>query len=159
MEEILANVLVLNLVLVALLIFVLADRLQFKDPGALLIRRMGDPKVYLYEHGVIRHIPDPATLVVLGYSFDDVAEVRDEEFRAYAHRPPIESVTTARLVRAFEDESGAVWMILGDDRRHVPDPYTLQFIQQLNRRDVEILSKEDLSSWREAGSLASPFSQ
>jgi len=153
-EQIFLNVLLLNLIFIFFLALILADKFQIKQPSALLIRRQGHTKVYLYRDGVIRHIPDPPTLRLLGYSFGDVVDVSDTEFKVYVQRPAIESVTTARLVQV-EDGPGEVWTIFGDTRKYVPDLHTLKFILQLRERSIEAVTEDKLNAWEESSPLVS----
>ena len=153
-EQIFLNVLFLNLFFMFFLSLVLANKFQVKQPSALLIRKKGDPRVYLFENGVIRHIPDRPTLRLLGYSFDEVVEVGEKEFSAYTQRPAIESASTARLVQV-EDEAGKIWMIFADTRKWVPDSYTLHFILQLKERPIETVTKDKFAAWKEISPLIS----
>jgi hypothetical protein len=152
-EQIFLNVLFLNLFFMLFLGLVLAGKFQIEQPTALLIQKSGDSKVYLYENRVIRHIPDPMTLKLLGHSLSDVVKVSEKEFNAYTLRPAIESVADARIVLGEGDRK--VWMIFGDVRRHIPDPYTLNVIRQLKERPVETIDEDELRSWKEERPLAS----
>jgi hypothetical protein len=152
-EQIFLNVFLLNLLFVFFLALVVGGKFQIEQPSALLIRRGSDPAVYLYQSGVIRHIPDPATLQLLGHSFGDVVSVSDREFAAYTSRPPIDSVSEARLVRS--EESRMVWIIFDDIRKRIPDAPTLAFLQELNDRSIDAVSEEELQAWVEAEPLNS----
>jgi hypothetical protein len=149
-EQTFLNVFLINLILLFLITLVLSDRFQIKDPLGLLIRQKGHPEVYLYKDGVLHHIPDPPTLQLLGYSFNDVNVISVEEFQRYTLRPPLESVVKGRLVRAQDKRE--VYIIIGGEKRHVPDPTTLNVIQQLNSeaghsRTIEILSQGEVEQW------------
>jgi hypothetical protein len=152
-EQIFLNVFLLNLLFVFFLALVVGGKFQIAQPSALLIRNNGQPAVYLYQDGVIRHIPDRSTFRLLGYSFDDVVAVNDKEFVAYTQRPPIDSVSEARLVKT--EKSREVWIIFGDVRKHIPDAPTLEFLQKLNRRSVDAVSEDKLQAWVEAKPLTS----
>lgn len=154
-EQIFLNVLFLNLLFMFFLGLVLTGRFQIQQTSALLIRKKTDGRIYLYENGAIRHIPDPATLVFLGHSFGDVVIVSDKEFGAYTTRAAIDSITTAKIVRAVDDETGRIWMIFGDTRRHIPDPPTLNALQQLAERPIEEVTPEQLRTWKEGAPLIS----
>jgi len=149
-EQIYLNVFLTNLILVFFITLVLSGRFQIRDPLGLLIRQIGHPEVYLYKDGVLRHIPDPPTLQLLGYSFKDVNVISAEEFQKYTVRPALESVITGRLVRARNGPE--VYIIIGGEKRHVPDPTTLNVIQELNSqlgqgRTIEILSQGEIEQW------------
>ena len=129
------NILIVDLFFMFLLGLVLAGRFQVRQPSALLLRKHGDDKIYLYQDRVIEHIPDPPTLMLLGYSFDEVVEVSEREFEAYTPGVVIESVRTARLLHLEGNQSKTVWMICGDEKRAIPDPVTLNYILGLGLKE------------------------
>ena len=144
------NVFLINLMLLFFITLVLSNRFQISDPLGLLIQQIGHPEVYLYKDGALRHIPDPPTLQLLGYSFNDINVISAQEFQKYATKPALESVVTGRLVRAKNKPE--VYIIIGGEKRHVPDPTTLNVIQQLNSqagqtRAIEILSQSEVEQW------------
>lgn len=149
-RQTLLDVFCINLILLFFIALVLSGRFQINDPLGLLIRQDGHPEVYLYRDGALHHIPDLSTLQLLGYSFNDVSVISPQEFRQYSIRPPLESVTTARLVRA--NNRSEVYIIIGGERRHVPDPITLGLIQILrsqagNTRPIEVLPEGQVEQW------------
>jgi hypothetical protein len=97
-EEIFLNVFVMNAIFIYFLGLIIYGRFQIRQPSAILLRKNVQLEVYVYQDGTIRHIPDPPTLALLGYSWNDVVEVGNAEFKAYKQKPAIESVTNARLV-------------------------------------------------------------
>jgi hypothetical protein len=144
------NLFLINLMLLFFIALLLSGRFQINDPVGLLIRQHGHHEVYLYRDRGLHHIPDPDTLQLLGYSFNDVSVISPQEFRQYSIRPPLESVRTARLVRASNRRE--VYIIIGGERRHVPDPGTLYVIQILrqqagNTQPVEILPEGQVEQW------------
>ena len=152
--QIFLNVLFLNLLFLYFLALVYTKKFQIKQPSDLLIRNNGHAEVYLYQDGTIRHIPDPESLSLLGYSFDEVVDINDTEFRTYKRKAALDSVKTARLVKE-EGNSEQIWMIFGDGRKLVPDLYTIDFIQGLGKRPVDVVTKEQLSQWKVLNSLTS----
>jgi hypothetical protein len=152
-EQIFLNVLLLNVLFLSFAGMLLGGKFRTNQPSELLIKIRDKPEIYRYQNGVIRHIPDPATFKLLGFSEDDIAIVSDKEFKAYTLRPAIESVADARMVTT--QDSRRVWMIFGDTRRHIPDSVTRDFIQELRKRDIETVSKEKLQTWAEAEPLTS----
>jgi hypothetical protein len=145
--QIFLNVLFLNLLFLYFLALVYTKKFQIKQPSDLLIRNNGHAEVYLYQDGTIRHIPDPETLSLLGYSFEEVVDINDTEFATYKRKAALDSAKTARLVQE-EGNSEEVWMIFGDRRRLIPDPYTLDFIQRLGKRPINIVTREQLNQWK-----------
>ncbi len=128
-------------------------KIKIRQAPALLIRNfdLGDEKIYLYQKGVIRHIPDPDTLLLLGYSFVDVVNIPQDEFDAYNKRSDIESVRTATFVR---DQNDIVWYTTHDEKKRVPDQITLRYIRKLTRKDPQ---RDDghLQKLRDSGELTS----
>jgi hypothetical protein len=80
-EQIFLNVLVLNVFFLYLFGLLISGRFQIKQPPAILIRQKGRGEVHLYKSGTIRHIPDPPTLGLLGYSWGDIADISELEFK------------------------------------------------------------------------------
>ncbi len=149
----------LNVVLFYLLALVWNGNFSIQEPTDFLFRRQNHPEVYLYVNGEGRHIPDPQTLFLLGWSFADVVVLKEKEFRAFHIGRPIESVSRARLVRPTDNEN-EVWMILEDERRLVPDPRILTSIQSLNpKRPIESIKRGELATWREGKALAAVIFQ
>lgn len=151
-EQIFLNVLLLNVFFVGLLMLVLAGRIRTKQPPALLVQNEGHPEIYLYRDGLLRHIPDPETLLLTGYSFDDVVVISEKEFSAYKRGPTIESVKTAKLL---ECGTGHTWMILDNVSRRIPDPYTLNAIRQINNQPIQHVSQSQFGQYPEGKPLAS----
>ena len=89
-QQIFLNLFFINLILLFFITLVLSNRFQIRDPAGLLIQQAGKPEVYLYRDGVLRHIPDPPTLQLLGYSFDDISVISENEFHKYTIRPALE---------------------------------------------------------------------
>lgn len=152
-EQIFLNVFLLNLLFVFFLALVVRGKFQLVQPSALLIKNNGHSAVYLYQDGVLRHIPDHVTSRLLGYSFDDAVTVNDKEFKAYPQRPPIDSISEARFVKT--EESREVWVIFGDVRKRIPDETTLEFLQKLKRRSIDVVSEDVLQAWVETKPLTS----
>jgi hypothetical protein len=101
-------------------------------------------------------------LQLLGYSFNDVNIISAQEFQKYTLRPALESVATGRLVRGKNKPE--VYIIIGGEKRHVPDPTTLNVIQQLNSqaghtRTIEILSQGEMEQWPTGKPLVSLIQQ
>jgi hypothetical protein len=149
-EQTFLNVFLINLILLFFITLVFSNRFQISDPLGLLIQQIGHPEVYLYKDGALHHIPDPPTLQLLGYSFNDVNVISAQEFQKYTIRPALESIVTGRLVRAKNKPE--VYIIIGGEKRHVPDPATLNVIQQLSleaghTRAIEILSQGEVEQW------------
>ena len=149
-RQIFLNIFLINLILLFFIALLLSGRFQINDPLGLLIRQDGHPEVYLYRDGALHHIPDPPTLQLLGYSFNDINVISPQEFRQYRIRPALESVTTCRLVRA--NNRPEVYIIIGGERRHVPDEFTLYIIRLLrsqagNTQPVEILPEGQVEQW------------
>jgi len=156
------NVFFINLILLFFITLVLSDRFQIRDPLGLLIRQIGHPEVHLYKDGALHHIPDPPTLQLLGYSFNDINVIPAKEFQKYTIRPALESVIVGRLVRA--ENKPEVYIIIGGEKKHVPDPTTLNVIQQLNSqaghtRAIEILSQAEVEQWPTGKPLVSLIQQ
>lgn len=151
--QIFLNGVLLNVVFIYFLGLVVFGRFQIKQPSAVLIRKRRGLEISVYQDGAIRHIPDPETFNLLGYSWDDVKEVDDAEFEAYKEERDIESVKTARLYRT-QDKLEDVWIDLGDGTlRRVPNGHTLDFIQRSDRREVEIKTEEWLKKWKKGKPL------
>lgn len=142
-KHIIANVFAINLLFLLFIALVIAGRFQIRDPNGLLIKRASPQHhhIYLYEDGKLRHIPDPPTLVLLGYSFSDVQEVSEKEFRKYDVIRAIESVTTAQLIR--DPSTTAVYVIHEGKKRHVPDQDTLNFILQRGPAGLQVQPASD----------------
>jgi hypothetical protein len=155
-EQIFLNVFLLNLLFVFFLSLVLSGRFEIKQPSALLIKNTGHQEIYLFQDGVIRHIPDPPTLSLLGYSPNDIVEVNDAEFEAYQKRPVIQSVINARFVTT--EEKDIVWIIFRDTKKRIPDLATLNFLQSLHKRDIDVVSADTLNTWKETDPLVSILS-
>ena len=99
---------------------------------------------------MLRHIPDPPTLLLLGHSFRDVQKVPEKEFGSYTIRQKLESVSYGRLIQAVGRPE--VYIIIGEEKHHVPDPNTLNSIQQLNaqiqgKRIVDVLPESEVDRW------------
>ena len=157
-EQVFLNVFFLNLILLFFISLVLTKRFQIKDPAGLLIQKVDAPEVYLYRNGVLRHIPDPPTLRLLGYSFADVQIVSEMEFAKYTVRPALESVATGRLIQA--KDKPVVYIIIGEEKHHVPDPDTAMFLSSLNyrlqgQRVTETLDQSEVDKWPTGNPLIS----
>jgi hypothetical protein len=146
-EQIFLNVLFLDMIFVYFLGLVLYGRFQIRQPSAILLKKKGQPEIYVYSDGAIRHIPDIPTMNLLGYSWSDVAEISEAEFAEYEKRPAIESVTNAKLMQS-EANPEVTWIIFGDTRRPIPDQYTLDFIRPPTRRHIETVTEEKLNTWK-----------
>ena len=144
-EQIFLNVLVLDLVFLFFISLTLTGRFQINDPKGLLLKAESQEEIYLYKDSELRHIPDPPTLRFLGFSFNDVQSVSTQEFSKYTIRPQLESVVTGKIIQG--DKKPEIYMIMGDEKRHIPDPYTLQYILQLGKRDVSTLPEIDVAKW------------
>lgn len=148
-----ANLFAVDALLVYLIAMLISGKLAFRDLKDLLIQPRDSPAIYVYRAGQIHHIPDPATLRLLGHSFDDVFTVDDAELRSYRIGPPVESVFEAKLVQATGD--AAIWMIVDGIRRWVPDPQTLQFCLQNHQRPINRVSPDGLLQWQQGPPLVS----
>lgn len=149
-NQILVYLLFINLILLFFITLLLNGRFHINDRLGLLIRQIRTLEIYLYKDGALRHIPDPPTLQLLGYSFSDVNDISSDEFSKYIQKPALESISSGRLVRA--NNQYEVYIILDGEKRHVPDPLTLLAIQQYKSKEgqnnkVEILSEDDVSKW------------
>ena len=114
----------------------------------MLIRKIGDNKVYRYRNSELKHIPDPPTLRLLGFHFADVQDISKKEFRQYTIRPPLDSVLKGKLIKGKEEPH--VYIIIGEEKRHVPDLHTLQYILYLGQRssdEIETLEEDVVASW------------
>lgn len=147
------GMLVLNISLSILFIFMLNGHFQIRQPTALLIRKQGTAEVYLCDKGELRWIPDPQTLHLLGYSFEDITNIDESEFKTYTHRASIESITSARLIRTANRPE--VWVVFGEFRKWIPDESTLMYIQHLNQRQIEEVTDTQFQGWREYAPLPS----
>jgi len=147
------NIIALNFIFLFFILLVLDGRFQIDEPKGLLIQETAKPEVYLYRKGELRHIPDEPTLLLLGYSFDDVQEIPKEEFAMYQVRQPaLDSVKTAKLIRGNERPE-EIYMILEGKKRKVPDEITLINIQR--DHDVEDLPQEDVDNYHTGDPLTS----
>jgi hypothetical protein len=155
----LGSFVIVNIVLFYLLALVWNGNFQIHEPKDFLFRCQNHPEVYLYVNGMGRHIPDPPTLFLLGWSFSDVVVLGENEFGAFSIDRPLESVSTARLVSPNDNEN-EVWMILEDERRLIPDPRIVTWIQNLNpQRTKDTIPRERLLTWREGEPLAAVIFQ
>jgi hypothetical protein len=149
----LGSFIIVNVVLFYFLLLVLNGNFKVHEPTDFLFRHKNKDEVYLYVNGAGRHIPDPQTLFLLGWSFDDVVILDEKEFNAFRIDRPLESVSNARIVRP-DDNKNEAWMILGDERRLI-NPLSLSSIQSLNpTREIENIPRSQLASWREDKPLA-----
>jgi hypothetical protein len=161
-EQIFLNVFFLNLIVLFFISLVLTKRFQIREPVALLIRKDGTPEVYLFRNSILRHIPDPPTLQLLGYSFLDVQVISDNEFQKYKRGGPLESVATANLIQA--NGKPEVYIIIGEEKHHVPDPNTLITIQMLNKqvggnRLTQVVHESEVNRWPTGQPLLSVIPQ
>jgi hypothetical protein len=69
------------------------------NPGAVMhivegaiVRVKGETKVYLYEEGGLRHIPDIETFESMHRAWDEVLEVSEEDLHTIPIGPPLPSV-------------------------------------------------------------------
>jgi hypothetical protein len=149
-QQAFVNVFLINLILLFFITLLLSGRFQIHDPRGLLIRQDGHPEVYLYRNGGLQHIPDPDTLHFLGYTFNDVSVISQQEFHQYSIRPPLDNIRTCMLVRA--NNRPEVYAIIGGERRHVPNLNTLYAIQLLrqqagNTQNIEVLPEDQVAQW------------
>jgi hypothetical protein len=152
-EETLLNVLFLDFVVLLVLVLIATGQFKIIKPSALLLRVAGRPEVYLYEDDIIRHIPNPQTLHLFGFSFKDVQEISERELRSYNERAPIQSVSTARLIQAHGRPE--VYLVNGDFKHHVPDPPTRDYILFLNQRQIETVPQQEVDRLVEKQELKS----
>ncbi len=124
-NDIFNNVLLLNLCVILILAWVLTRKIPITKPHALLIRCPEGEKIYLYEDGKLRHIPNPLTLLLLGHSLQHVITVTRDEFSSYAIGTPIPDITTAPYAI---DQAGSYWVVLEGVRHEIPDVYTLSLV-------------------------------
>jgi len=91
-----------------------------------LISAAGDPKVYVVENGMKRHIPSPEILENAGYSFDHVNEVSQASVDRH---PTGDDYTDANYIpngsTVYAEGTGA-FKIEDDMRRPIPDPETFR---------------------------------
>jgi len=149
---VLVNVLLLNLFVLGLIVLALQGRLDLRRATPLLARKKGTVAVYVYQEGALRHVPDEETFLLLGYSFSQVQDIPEAEFATYRVGPPLQSIRAARLIRA--DGTHEVFAILDERRRHVPNAFTLKFIQGFGR-SVDVVTREELKKYREGLPLIS----
>ncbi len=155
----LGSFVLVNIVLFYLLALVWNGNFQIHESTDFLFQCQNHPEVYLYVNGLGRHIPDPPTLFLLGWSFSDVVVLGEKEFGAFSIDRPLESVSRARLVSPNDNEN-EVWMILEEERRLIPDPRIVTSIQSLNpQRTIETIPREILLTWREGKPLAAVIFQ
>ena len=152
-EQIFLNVFILNLIILFLAGLILANRFKITEPLDLLIQEEGREEVFLYIQGILRHIPDPSTFQLLGYSWDDIQIISEKEFHKYKKETPLESVKKARIIQG--DKEPEVYMLIGNEKRHIPDPTTLEHILELGKRDIEIEKQKIIDQWKTGRQLSS----
>jgi len=81
-------------------------------PNGTLVKVPSSPEVFLIEKGVARWILNEEVFWSLGYDFENVALVSDEELTCLGDG---EEITAAGLVDATYDEFGLLWLIVGTD--------------------------------------------
>ena len=77
-------------------------------PVANLLRVARDPKVYVVERGLMRHIPNPESFVSYAYNWEDIIEVTARELAGYKN---------ASLMRALDDFR--VYLLEGNTKRWI----------------------------------------
>jgi len=110
-----------------------------------LISAAGDPKVYVVEDGMKRHIPSPETLENAGYSFAQVNEVSQDSVDRH---PTGEDYTDSSYIpngsTVYAEGTGA-FKVEDDMRRPIPDPETFRSnfgdFSQLRKVSEEALNK------------------
>ncbi|OGW18583.1 MAG: hypothetical protein A3G93_11910 [Nitrospinae bacterium RIFCSPLOWO2_12_FULL_45_22] len=143
----------MNVVLFYLLALIRNGNFHIQEPKDFLFRFQARPEVYLYINGEGRHIPDPHTLFLLGWSFNDVVILDKKEFNAFQIGRPLESVLNARLVRP-DDSENEVWMILEGRKRRI-DPTIINSIKNLNpKRIIDAIPRSQIAAWQEDKPLA-----
>ena len=147
--EVFMNVLILNLILVAVLgALLLRDHRGVRDPAHMIIRHRGDSdSLYLWGLGRLRHIPNVATFGALGLAARDVVTISDDEFKAYPQGerlPPVEDIVLAR---------GERWVVMGDEVRRIPDSVTTAVLS--SQSGIGIHDSEWKEKWRRGADVPS----
>jgi hypothetical protein len=142
-----------SVVLFYLLALIRNGNFHIQEATDFLFRFKARPEVYIYIKREGRHIPDPQTLFLLGWSFNDVIILDEKEFKAFRIGRPLESVLNARLV-CPDDSANEVWMILEGRKRRI-NPTILNSIKNLNpKRTIDPIPRSQIAAWQEDKPLA-----
>jgi hypothetical protein len=149
----LGSFVLVDVVLFYLLALIWNGNFHIQEPTDFLFRFVDRPEVYIYINGEGRHIPDPQTLFLLGWSFNDVIILDEKVFKAFRIGRPLESVLNARLVRPDDSES-EVWMILEGRKKRI-EPIILNSIKNLNpKRTIDAIPRSQIAALQEDKPLA-----
>lgn len=134
--------LIINIISLNLLIFF--EKLSNTDSKELILHDTSTGKMYLYSGNRVRHIPDPPTFDLLGFSWAEAIDIKNSELSSYQILPPITSLKDMRL---FEYR-GRVYGLVNDKLKHVPDPPTLNFIMSHRLiNDIIKLTETDIEGY------------
>jgi hypothetical protein len=114
--------------IIGLNLLILFGKLENSDPKEILLHVPSTGKVFYYTKNSVRHIPDPETFIVMGFSWSDLVDISEDELGSYKILPPITSIKEMNLI----DYGGKVYGIVNEKLRYIPDFRTLEFIMKAN---------------------------
>lgn len=79
-------------------------------PDGTLVKTANDAKVYVITNGELRWIKNENVFWSVGYSFDNLVIISDEELGCYA---PGTDIADAGFVKAIRDPVGQIWLLQG----------------------------------------------
>jgi hypothetical protein len=101
----------------------------------------GDPAVYVVINRTLRHIPDPETLVFMGYNFGQIQGITLADFNTLSKGQMLATRRNGSMVQASGDP--AVYYMENGIRRGIPDPETLNYMK-LDWSKIQKLAPQDL---------------
>ncbi len=152
------NIIILNIIFILYFIFFINKKIRFFEPKGLLIQEFGHIEIYLYHKGKLRHIPDPPTLQLLGYSIKDVNVIPHQEYIKYKLDSPLESIYSVKFVTI--NGRPEIYMIINGEKRHIPDVVTFDWIKNVRSEKridntLEPILEDRLNQWKTGKPLKS----
>ncbi len=105
-----------------------------------LYRQNGKDTVFLVVDKTLRPIPNPATLVALGYLWEHVREVPAQEINLLPRGSALPNMEDGKLIK--ESGQAAVYLIENSVLRHVPDLATFNILR-LNNMAIQTVSSAE----------------
>jgi hypothetical protein len=100
-------------------------------PSGSLVKTASNPAVYFIEKGTLRAIPDEATFRALNFKWDAIHTISQSAFSEYpvvSPLPQIQGIVLSEGTLAKSNQSPAVYLITGGNKRAFHDGYTFELL-------------------------------
>ena len=117
-------------------------------PDRALIKAKNNPKVYMMENGLRRHIPNPQVFADQGLDWGEVEEVEADEVEILPESDPL-SYSEGTLVQGTGSE---VYAISNNQKRHITNPQVFANLQY-NWKNIAKVTNAELSLYSTGASI------